>query len=325
MKVLQEGLRFIFPLTIFLVASCSSVSKMAMRSTSDVLDKSSERTMREANWHLFKDGAPANILMIEGMSHVDPENKTLLAMLAKAYGGYGFAVHETLFLADRLGDKEDSFHQEQAIAAYSKGLEYGLAYLKLMGISTSAMYSKDGANYIAKEFNRKLGEEDMSAVFYTAQSLGGLINLQKYNVPLLSKIGAVKSMMDWVCEKDREFELGGCYLFYAIYEASRPSMLGGDLEKGKTLFLEYMEKYPLNLLARVSYLEFYVLPMMDEVAYAREREILARELGEWRKIKNAGVGGERSEDYKLHPEFNLYNAIADERFKIIEKNKDNIF
>ena len=313
----------LFP--IIFGVSCSSVNRVALNTTANIIEKGAAQINHEPNWHLFKDSAGANIKMIEGLSYSEPENEGLLALLTKSYGGYAYGVLETQHLNEVLGDSSNEFYKKQAISAYTKSLNYGLRYLELNGIKKEIVYSKDAAANLPNVLEEYLGEDDMSAVFFTAQSLGGLISLQKNNIPLLSRIGAVKAMMDWVCGKDMEFEAGACRLFYAIYETSRPAMLGGNLEKGKELFKEFIEKYPHNLLGRVSYLQFYVVPMMDEVEYAKQREILLREFSAWEKVMNAGVSDKATQEYEKRPHYNLFNAIAHERFKLIEKYKENIF
>lgn len=312
-------------LALIVGISCASVDKMALNSTSRILENGASQVNEEPDWHFFKEAAPANIKMIEGMAYADDENPRFLGMLAKAYGGYAFGIHETLYLDDYLGDSPSEFHKQQAISSYTKGLNYGLKYLEVKGIDREEVFSKDAAKRLPKLFKEELSEKDMTAIFYTAQSLGGLINLQKNNVELISRIGAVKAMMDWVCGIDMEFEYGACHLFYAMYESARPAMLGGDLEKGKALFKKHMEMYPQNLLGRVTYLQYYVIPMMDEIEYASEREFLIRELNKWKQVKNAGVNSTGAEVYLNNPQYNLFNAIANERFNIIERHKKDIF
>ncbi|MCO4754073.1 MAG: hypothetical protein KC478_06305, partial [Bacteriovoracaceae bacterium] len=263
-------------LPIIFGASCSTVNRVAVNTSANIIDQGAAQINHEPNWHLFKDSAGANIKMIEGMSYAQPENEKLLALLAKSYGGYAYGVLETQHLNEVLGDSANEFYKEQAISAYTKSFNYGLRYLELKGIEKETIHSRDVATELPKLLEKNLSEDDKTAVFFTAQSLGGLINLQKDNVSLIGKIGAVKAMMDWVCTQDMEFEAGACRLFYALYETSRPAMLGGDLEKGKKLFKDFIEKYPYNLLGRVAYVQFYVVPMMDEVEYAKQREILLR-------------------------------------------------
>lgn len=319
------GLKAILMFPIIFGVSCSSVNRIALNSTAKIMAQGADQMNHEPNWHLFQSSVPANIKMIESMSFADPENLRFLGMLAKAYGGYAFGVHETLYLDDFLADKWSGFHKDQAVSAYTKALNYGLDYFELKGIERELVFSKDAAKELPKRLDDKMDEEDLSAVFYTAQSLGGLINLQKSNMALLGSLGAVKAMMDWVCEDNMDFELGSCRLFYAVYEAGRPPMMGGDLERGKKLFLEFIEKYPLNLLGRITYIQHYVIPMMDEVEYARQREKLIKEFAEWEKVKNAGETSPGAKKYRAASRFNLFNAIARERFKIIEKRKNNIF
>ncbi len=319
------NIRALLWLPIILGISCSSVDRVTVNTTARVMEKGANQINHDPDWHFFKQAAPANIKMIEGLSFANPDNDKLLAMLAKSYGGYAYGVLETLNLDDALKDREKLFYKDQAIGAYTKSLNYGLKYLERKGIKKTDVFSKEAAAKLPILLEEKLDSDDKTAVFFTGQSLGGLINLQKENVLLISRIGAAKALMDWVCQRDMDFEGGACHLFYALYEASRPAMLGGNLEKGKKLFKKFIKEHPYNLLGRVSYIQYYVIPMMDEVEYAKQREALIREFSIWEKVKNAGAQDSRVENYLKRGHLNLFNAIANERFKIIEKNKDNIF
>ena len=141
----------------------------------------------------------------------------------------------------------------------------------------------------------------------------------------MSNLASVKTIIDWVCKKNPDFDYGSCDLFYAVYEAGRPAMLGGSLERGQKIFLKTIKKYTHNLLARVSYIQYYIVPTMDEVLYAKEAEFLKKELIHWRESLNQGTRGPLNKKYVKHSEFNLFNSIAEKRFNIIEKYKKEIF
>ena len=132
--------------------------------------------------------------------------------------------------------------------------------------------------------------------------------------------------MDWVCSDNMEFEFGSCRLFYASYEASRPDDVeGGNPEKGAKMFRQVIRDYPHNLMMRVAYIQFYIIPMMDEDLYAKEKKVLERELSIWQKQKNYGRDLAAKSKYHSYRKFNLYNAVAQKRFEIIKKYEKEIF
>src|SRR5690606_29325702 len=112
------------------------------------------------------------------------------------------------------------------------------------------------------------------ATAFFAQALGGLINMKKDDMVLVAQLPVAKGMFDWVCVEEPNINHGACDLFYGAYEAGRPKMLGGNPEKGKKIFLKAIELNPNNWLARVTYLQYYVIPMFDEDEWAAQKKVL---------------------------------------------------
>lgn len=309
----------------FLLISCSSVNRMALSSAGKMIAKGSEQINHEPDWELFKESTGANLKTLETLSHTDPSNTLLLSLLIKGYAAHAFGVHETLYLKEKLQGIQESDHRRRAIWDYTKSYRYGLAYLQAKDFDLTLLESKSSAKTLTKELERRFDKQDRVALFYMAQALGGLINLQRDNVSMLTKLTAVKSIMDWTCSFEDDFELGACMMFYAIYEASRPAMLGGSMSKAKKLFEDFQSKYPFNLLARVSYLEHYVVPMMEEDDYETLTRVLDSEFSAWKNAQNFAKQDGPSEKYTVHPQFNLFNAIAFERYKAIKSLEDELF
>lgn len=315
----------IFFLTAIIGTSCSMIRRTALRTTTAIMQEGSGFINYEGSWDNFQKSAPANLTTLEGFWFADQSNTDLLALLIKGHAGLGFGVYETQALDDQLKDKDKSEAKDKAIQHYTKAYDYGIRYMQEKGITEENLLDREAATSLVKILNEKLNEEDMIATFYFAQAWGGLINLQRTNVALMSKLGSIKVLMDWVCGKNPNFELGSCNLFYAVYEAGRPAMLGGNLQKGRDIFEKFIKNSPLNLLARVSFIQYYIVPTMDETLYAQHAEFLKRELVLWEETLNLGTRKKTNRKYLKNKEFNLFNSIAKKRFEIIEKNKDEIF
>ncbi|MFP5385259.1 MAG: TRAP transporter TatT component family protein [Bacteriovoracia bacterium] len=311
----------LYLLPLFFALMGCSLQKMALRSTTPVMEKSSEGMMEEGSWEFFQASSPANIKFMELLWLQDQENLKLLSLLIKSYSGYAFAVPETLYFEDEIIGIGNSQRRTEAITFYTRSFDYGLQYLKEKDISKADLLSHE-ESVLQKRLD-KLNDEDITAILYTAQSWGSLINLQKDNVVLVSQVPKVKMLFDFVCSRKPDIDNNVCDIFYAQYLSSRPKMLGGNPEEGEKLFLAAMEKHPHNLLIRMSYIQHVVLPGYDEEQYKKQAAILKKELEKWENFKRDQL--ENLSPYRNDKKLNLFNAIAKKRFLIVEKNKKQIF
>jgi len=309
-------------LLAFSLVGCSSLQKMALRSSSPMFVEGSNKLTLENNWEFFRESAPGNLKFVEMIYLHDTDNLEMLATLVKGYAGYAYAVPETLALGDELENIEVSIHKKNAIMLYTKALDYGLDYFQKKGISKNKLLRLSEKD-LNKLMDDKLGKKDYTAVLFTAQSWASLISLQRDNVALISHVPKMKVLFDWVCGKKPSIENGICEVFDAQYEASRPRMLGGNPEKAKILYAAAIKKRPQHLLIRLGFIQFLILPSYDAEAYERESKILHEEFSKWENLNRDTL--EDLSEYKAAEHLNLYNAIAKKRFEIIEKNKKRIF
>jgi hypothetical protein len=317
---------------LIVLSSCSSMDRMAVDMTADLLYRGSVELETERNWNDFKNGAPANLKLLEGLLYLSPNNPMLLASLAKGYAGLAFAVDETLHWREIYADSEVATHLDQAILHYSKAVKYGLRYLALRKISYQQLSEEARSdNGIGKLFDQKLHgdrEEDRVAVLFTAQSIGGLTNLQKSNYQLISQLSVVKQMFDWVCSKDSDIGFGACDIFYGAYWAARPKLMGGDPELGREIFLKLIKRWPDNWLIRIAYIQYYLIPMMDETGYLEQKQFMEKALRTFNSSRGwlppSKLLKNNSSD-EINQRLHIYRAIALKRFQIIKQFEGDLF
>ncbi len=315
-------MKFLLFGVLTVLIGCSSIQKVATRSTTPIFKNASQKLMRESSWEFFKDSNPGNLKFMEMIYFSDTNNTELLGILVKGYAGYAFGVLETLHFQEELSGEETTKWKQEAITIYTKALDYGLEYLQTKNVTRADLLNFDDQE-LAQRLNKNLSEEDYIPLLYLAQVWGSLINLQKDNVALVAQVPKVKTLFDWVCSKDQNIENGVCDMFYAQYEASRPKMLGGDPVKAEELYKNAFEKYPKNLLLRVSYIQYMALPGFDEGKYEDQASFLRKEFPKFEDQRRDSL--ENKSEYLLHEDLNLFNAIAKKRFEIIEQNKIKIF
>lgn len=314
----------------FLFTSCGNfMTKMAVGTTASLLAKASYEMETESNWQNLEKGMIANLKTVEALVYLKPDDKELLVTLTKGYAGYAFTVNETLYLYDQFEEKEKSFNKDQLIFNYSRAFRYGLRFLKENGIEFQNLVDAmktEGA--LEKLFDKELSDDtlDLEGVLYTGQSLGGMINYQKTNMKMVTLLPMAKGMFDWVCKKRPDIGHGICDLFYGAYESGRPRMMGGNPKLGKKRFLNMIKKYPNNWLARLAYVQYYLIPQYDEEGYKLQKPYLEKAL-ELHNKEMKWLPGDpiaTSEVFSIK-RIRLYQAISVERYKIIKKYEKEIF
>lgn len=315
--------------TLFLglLSSCGSFNKVAVNSASDLLYKASGSVESEGNYELAKLGLPGNLLLLEGLLSESKNNDEILATLTKGYAGLAFGFNEADHMIDTWENKPEEANKKLALMNYSKAINFGMRYLKQKKINWEDLKSQiNDANSLMHLFDKNLSNEkiDLETMMFTAQSLGSVINLQKDNMTLVSELPIVKAMFDWVCMKSPSLNFGTCDIFYGTYEAGRPKMLGGNPEKGKEIFEKAIAKHPHNWLIRVSYIQFYLIPMADEEGFKVQMDYLKSKSTEFYQSQMYQPTP-MIFDWAREDHLRLYQSIAMKRFELFEKYKKQLF
>lgn len=305
-----------------LTISCSSMKKLAISQSVDVFNDGEKALDYESNYEFAKESALANIKTLEALHYSSPEDKGLLSFLIKGYAGYSFGVLETEAFGDILLDKSNSPKIAQVKAGYTKAIDFGIMYFELYGIKRKELLSTQGAKLVREKIS-SLSPEDKKALFFFAQSMAALFNLEKQNMFLLGTTALVVDVMNYVCEDDMSFEKGACHLFQAAFEASKPAMMGGSIDRANKLFKNTFKKYPKNLLNKIAYIQYSLVPMIEEDEFARLKEELVASFKEFNRVNNFGALIQKKASYPK--EFNLFNAIAYERFKQLKRIEKKLF
>ena len=324
MKIGHQFIVFFFMLSL---VSCSSIRRMGLGVASPMFVDALPVMEQEALWDSFKDSTLANLKLAEGLLATDPENEDLLVSVIKGYAGYGYGVYETQYMFDKYAEVENSKYKKMAINTYLKSFNYGLRFLEVNDIDFGELKTKiNDSKGMTKLLNESLPNDELTreAVLFTAQSFASLINLQRDKISLISYLPIPKAMFDWVCKREPDIAHGTCAVFFGSYEAGRPAMLGGNPQKGKEIFEKAIKKYPHNWLMRLAYLESYIVPMIDEDLYAKEKKIFANYEKLFEK-ELTRFPEEKANEHFDNKQLRIYQAIALKRFEAIKKYQNDIF
>ena len=207
-----------YALIIASLSACS-MNKMMVDASLPMIDSGMEAMLQEPDLQLAEDSMPANISMLNGMIHLDPENAQLHVFAAQAYYGLSYGFNE-----DNDAKRAEQFYQ--------RGLKHGLIALELKGLED--LKNKNISDF--EQMLQKLNKDDVAALFWTASNWAKLIDMNRDDTESLMDLPKPTAMMQRVLELDENFYFGSAHMYFGVYYGSRAPSLGGNFEKSKQHF-----------------------------------------------------------------------------------------
>lgn len=266
-----------------LTLSACSMNKMMVDMSLPMIEGGIEAMNTEPDLQLAEDSMPANISMLNGMIHLDPENTQLQVYAAQAYYGlsYGFNEDNDIKRAERF---------------YLRGLKHGLIALDLSGVKNVRDLSPDEL----EQQLQKLDKDDVPALFWTASNWAKWIDLNRDSAESLIELPKPTAMMQRILELDETFYYGSAHMYFGVYYGSRAPMLGGNFKKSSEHFDRAREITENKLLvADLLQAQYLARQMFDQDDFHQRLT----------KIVDA------PED--LYPEVTLLNQIAKRKAKFL--------
>lgn len=291
---------------VALQSSCS-ISKIASNMTSTIFKEGSPVFEQESDVEVAEVSGLAMIKTLEVFSYHNPTNTNYLTLLAKSYGTYALGFLENKMLQYQYKDTQKyQMYFDRAKLFYSRGKDYGLRGLR----------ESDGTLYTAlsrsvdqvRKRMRNYGADEIELVFWAAFDWGGLINFSKDDISAVADLAMVEAMMARIADVKPGFYYGAPNLFYGVYYASRPAMLGGSPEKAK----KYFEKASK------------VTDGKNLIVYALEAQYLAPQTMDKGLFHEMIADVEQGKVDAL-PAQRLANALAKERAKFLKDNESHYF
>jgi hypothetical protein len=293
----HRGRRFPAVLSVLalvtIVANGCSPSKYAVGSVMvPVMDNARDAAFESEDVQTFRDAAPANIFLIEGLIRTDPDERDLLLNAAMLYFAYAFSFVE---------DIDPGY----ASLLYKKGFGHGYAALamnKKMPASPDVPFD---------EFDAALPElrkKDVPAAVWASVNWSQFISLHIDSTAVLRDIPKVTRLLERVVELDPEYFAGLPYVLMGTLYSFKPPMMGGDPEASAENFEKAFAMAGESfLLSKYFYARFYTYRVQDDELFENTLEgVIAATLPE--------------ED-----PYRLLNLIAKEKSRILLGEIDELF
>ncbi len=209
--------------------------------------------LNENDLDTVRDGAPAYLLLVDGLIEGDPKNENLLMTGSRLYSAYA-----SVFVTDT----------ERARRMTDKARDYGARALCLRDAVICQARAKSYDDFVAALAGLRRGE--VPALYTYAGAWAGWIQVHGSDWTAIADLPKVEAAMRRVVALDESYDRGGAHLYLGVLNSLRPPALGGKPELGQTHFLRAIElSGGRNLMAKVQYAEKYARLVFDRPLHDR--------------------------------------------------------
>ena len=279
--------RVVLAVAIVSIVGCSSIMSSA---TAGLADSLTNAVLEQNDPETVRQGAPAYLLLIDGLIAESPKNPELLMAGAGLYSSYAGA-----FVDD----------PERASKLSRKGRDYGWAAWCRVEKDACEIWS---APY--EDFARVvegMGPQDVSVLFSAGAAWASWIRANTDDWSAIADKARVDAMMQRVVVLDESYEEGSAFLYLGILATLLPEAMGGKPEKGRADFERVVElSEGRNLMAKVLLASSYARLVFDRDLHDR----LCREVIEADPVA---------------PRLTLTNTLAQEQARALLGSSEDYF
>ncbi len=272
------------------------ITKMTANGTSKLFVRAAPGLEQHWDYELAGEALPGNIVQMEGLLRVVPENEILVTNAIKLYTAYAYGWIEDrveqLQAENDYAEAEEQLTRARYMYMRARDLSKHLIALEHEGFDEAY----DGG---LEEFEKWLDEEfetdepeDAAGLFFAGYSWASYINASKSDMAAVADLPFAVALVERSVEIDPTFFNGSGTVLLAVVGTSAP---GANLDEAGPLWERAMEVTEgKNLLVKVNMARTYAVKRQD-------REMYIRLLTE---VLEAG---------DINPEARLQNMIAKRR------------
>jgi hypothetical protein len=239
-------------LALLLLLPLGGCSLVVGSATSRLADDLSTGILEQDDVETVRDGAPAYLLMLDGLIAGDPDNEALLLAGSRLYGAYASAFVEDPDRAGRLTDRS---------------LRYARTALCHADATLCAALDRP---YDELEVALPKSSADVTVLYGFGSAWAGWIQAHSADWNAVAEIPKVELLMERVLELDAEHEAGGPDLYLGVLLTQRPASLGGRPEEARAHFERARElSEGRNLMVPVFYARSYARLVFDRELHDR--------------------------------------------------------
>ena len=285
--MLEKTLRAIALAGVALLAACSSVMSSV---TEGLTENLATAILDNPDLEMVRDGAPAFLILIDGLLAQSPDSVTLLSQAAMLNSAYAAAFVSDPERSNMMHDKALGL-AEQAVC---KGIANGCG----LRVRKYSEYETWLAGLKARQ---------VPLIYRLGSSWAGWIQAHSDDFAAIAELGRVKALMSRVIDLDEAFDYGGAHMYMGLFETALPPAQGGRPELARRHFeraLALSDGH--HMLTKVMFAEQYARLVFD------------RELHD--KLLNEVIATDPSV-----PGLTLMNVVARQQAAVLLESADAYF
>ena len=232
---------------VLLLISISGCSTLIANQTSKLANSLSSAILDNDDLQVVADGAPAYLIMIDGLINSSPNSDSLLRAGSSLNGAYASA-----FVTDdarRLKMTEKSLAYAAQAACIKIEALCGVRTLKFNELSAVLAQQKQSA---------------VPSLYTLGTAWAGWIQVRTNDWTAIGGLANVKGILESVVALDEGYENGNAHLYLGVLGTVLPPALGGKPEIGAQHFQKAIElSQGRNLIAKVFYAQNYARLVFD--------------------------------------------------------------
>jgi hypothetical protein len=275
---------------VALSGGLSGCTNVANSTVSGFADNLSTAILNQDDPDLVREGAPAYLLLLDGLVQGSPDDPDLLGAAAELYAVYG-----TLFVDDA----------SRAEVLTARARQYGGHALCAADRDACRLQRIPFDEYDSIIQKVRPGAAD--ALFSYAVGSLAYIRAHSGDMTALADLPKVESVLNRLREISPEDQLGRVYLYLGVLNSLRPPALGGQPERGREYFQRALELTDAkDLSVKVEYARGYARLVYDRELHDQLLvEVLAADVNQ--------------------PNMTLFNSIAQQQAAELLATADEYF
>jgi hypothetical protein len=229
-------------LTVLLpIAALCACARLVSSATTGLTDDLATAIRSHDDPETVREGAPAYLLMADGLIARSPDDSRMLLSAASLYGSYATAFVEDPVRARRLA---------------ARALEYGERALCVDLKKLCAARNEPYESFTSELAG--IGRDGVPTLFGFAAAWAGWVQVNSDDWKAIAEIPKIEAAMQRVLELDESYERGGAHLYLGVLSTLRPASMGGRPEEGRAHFERALELSDgRDLMVQVLFAESY--------------------------------------------------------------------
>jgi hypothetical protein len=216
--------------------------------TTRMADNLSAAVLNQDDAGLVRDGAPAYLIMIDGLIEGDPESEAMLLTGARLYSAYASAFVE---------------EPERGVRLSLRARNYGHRSMCLRDQEICEAAGGDFDGFVAAL--QGADEDDLPVLYGWGSAWASWIQADSGDWNAIADLPKVQALMERVVALDSGYEDGGAHLYLGVLYTLRPASMGGQPELGRDHFEKAIEySGGRNLLAKTLFASQYAKLVFDK-------------------------------------------------------------